>query len=206
MSALALQTVRFISDIVSVWETDSWMEIHVLITRQQYCASTNYHWESRQTSLHNWKKILFAGIWAVFCRLHSAQNLQIKRIALVINLTEVIPEWRIRKISYYLIKWKAARSSPLCWGEVGYSISVYTSSCRRKCVFLQSHCRNWDFVNWLCRTAWGEQWNKQMFFSPITCHSQHWENRDCISNPCVSQLFVLPDTKLGGRVVQAIQV
>lgn len=121
-----------ISDVVSVWETDSWMEIDVLIIRQQCCASTNYHWESRQASLHNYKKI-FSGIWAVFCRLCSALNLQIKRIALVINLTEVIPEWRFWKISSYLIKWEAARNSPLCWGEVGYSISVYTSSCSRKC-------------------------------------------------------------------------
>lgn len=79
------------------------------------------------------KKILFAGIWAVFCRLCSALNLQIKGIALVINLTEVIPEWRVWKISYYSIKWKAARNSPLCCGEVGCSICVYTSSCRRKC-------------------------------------------------------------------------
>lgn len=133
MSALALQTVRFISGIVSVWDTDSWMEIDVLFIWQQYCASTNYHWESRQTSLLYWKKILFAGIWAVFCRLCSALNLQIKRIALVINLTEVIPEWRVWKISCYLIKWKAARNSPLCWGEVCCSIYVYTSSCRRKC-------------------------------------------------------------------------
>lgn len=105
------------------------------------------------------KKILFAGIWAVFCRLCSVLNLQIKRITLVINLTEVIPEWRIWKISYYLIKWGAARDSPLCWGEVGCSISVYTSSCRRKC-FHSARCRNW-----LCRAAWDEQWNNQMVFS-----------------------------------------
>lgn len=207
MSALALQTVRFISGIVSVWETDSRMEIDVLFIWQQYCASTNYHWESRQTSLLYWKKILFAGIWAVFCRLCSALNLQIKGIALVINLAEVIPEWRVWKISYYSIKWKLPEILP-CVEVRLVAVSVFTQAPAEGSVFIQPRCRNWCCRNWLCRASWGGQWNVQMVFShtTITCLSQHWADWDYISNPCVSQLFVLPATKPGDRAVQAIQV
>lgn len=40
----------------------------------------------------------------------------------------------------------------------------------------------------------------------IACHSQHRASSDCTSNSHVFRLYVLPDAKLGDRVVQAIQV